>query len=284
MRPGTLFGSHQLPRFSLRSDWAWLLALTLATATGATFLAEALVNWSLLDMTAYRAAAMRIREGEVLYGGDVHLNSAYRYAPWFAYAWVPLSHLPEVAIRVVWSTLLVAGAVISLMPLVDRSKASLILLLLFAPLMLGSAAGGNVQPLMVGALVFGLRSRWGWLAVGFAASLKLIPLAFCAVFVAERRWSQAAGAIAVTVLMWAPVLWMTVEPITFETGLGRLLPAPLWLLVPAAAGLAALAFATRRSPLTALAAALGAIVSLPRLFVYELAILLPAVPPRRPRK
>lgn len=268
------------PRLNIRADWAFILTAILLMAIGAVYVGEGFANWDLLDMSAYRDAAMRIRAGEVLYGGDVHANSAYRYAPWFAYAWVPLTYLPEVAVRVGWSALLLLGAALSVRPLMRYSRASLLLLMLFVPLMFGTATGGNVQPLMIGALVFGLSTRWGWLAVGFAASLKLIPLAFCAVFIAERRWWQAVGAVALTALLWAPILWMRVEPITFETGLARMLPTPLWLIIPVLGAVGALSLAARQSRFTPLAAALAALLALPRLFVYEIAMLLPAVPRR----
>lgn len=273
--------SRQLPRPDLRSNWAFGLALILLIAIGFVYVREGLTNWNLEDMTAYEAAAMRLRSGEVLYGGDVHLNSAYRYAPWFAYAWVPLTYLPDTIVHLGWSALLLLGAAAAVRPLLRSTKASVLLFALFAPLMFGSATGGNVQPLMIGLLVVGLGSRWGWIAVGFAASLKLIPLAFCAVFIAERRWWQVVGAVALTLVLWMPVLWMPIDPVTFDTGLARLLPTPLWIVVPVAAAIATLAFAARRSRFTPLAAALAAILALPRLFIYELAILLPAVP--RPR-
>jgi hypothetical protein len=248
----------------------------LGAAVGILFVAEALTNWRLLDATAYEAAAMRIRSGEVLYGGDVHHNSAYRYAPWFAYAWVPLTYLPEPVVDVAWSAVLVVGAILAVRPLVRPGRASTLALLFFAPLMLGSASGGNVQPLMVGVLVAGLPTRWGWAAVGFAASLKILPIAFCAVFIAQRRWWQVAGAVGLTTVLWLPVLWMTVDPITFDTGLVRSLPGPWWIGIPAAGALIALTFAARRSPLTGIAAALAALAALPRFFAYEIALLLPA--------
>lgn len=271
---------RRLPRLEFWRNRAFFVAAILLVAIGAVYSGEALTGWDLLDMSAYQDAALRIRAGEVLYGGDVHLNSAYRYAPWFAYAWVPLTYLPEAVVRVGWSALLLLGAALSVRPLMRRTKASVLLLILFAPLMFGTATGGNVQPLMIGALVWGLSTRLGWLAVGFAASLKLIPLAFCAVFIAERRWWQAVGAVALTAVLWMPVLWMPVEPVTFDTGLGRFLPTPLWLIVPAIGAAGALGFAARRSSYTPLAAAIAAIFALPRLFVYEIAILLPAVPRR----
>jgi len=274
------FKSRPLPRLNIRADFAFILTAVLLTAIGAVYLVEGITDWNLLDMGAYQAAALRIRSGEVLYGGDVHLNSAYRYAPWFAYAWVPLTHLPDAVLRVGWSAILLVGAGLSIRPLLHASKASLLLLILFGPLMFGTASGGNVQPLMIGALVWGLSTRWGWVAVGFAASLKLIPLAFCAVFIAERRWWQAVSAVALTAVLWAPVLWMRIEPVTFQTGLARMLPAPLWLLVPAIGAVVALSFAAGRSQHTGLAAAMAAVLALPRLFVYEIAILLPAVPTR----
>lgn len=267
----------RLPPLNLASNWAFIAALVLLLGIGAASIAEALTNWNLLDMTAYRDAALRIRADEVLYGGDVHLNSAYRYAPWFAYAWVPLTYLPDAVVRVVWSLLLTIGALAAIAPLLKLDRTHVLLLALFVPLLIGTVSGGNVQPLMIGVLVAGLSTRWGWLAVGFAASLKLIPLAFCAVFIAQRRWTQLAGALLLTALLWLPVAWMPIDPITFETGLARMLPTPLWVLIPLAGGAVALWFAFRQSPYTPLAAALAAVLALPRLFVYEIAILLPAL-------
>jgi hypothetical protein len=260
---------------SRRLSLPWLAAFALCATVGILFVAEALTNWRLLDATAYEAAAWRIRSGEILYGGDVHHNSAYRYAPWFAYAWVPLTYLPDPVVDVAWSAVLIVGAIVAVRPLIRPGRASTLALLLFAPLMLGSASGGNVQALMVGVLVAGLPTRWGWAAVAFAASLKIIPIAFCAVFIAQRRWFQVAGAVGLTVVLWLPVVWMPVDPITFDTGLMRSLPAPWWIGVPAAGALVALTLAARRSPLTGMAAALAAIAALPRFFAYEVALLLP---------
>ncbi|MGH2385582.1 MAG: hypothetical protein ACRDGB_11120, partial [Candidatus Limnocylindria bacterium] len=48
-------------------------------------------NWTLEDMDAYWDAAVRLRAGEPLYReyADATAANVYRYAPWFAFAWIP---------------------------------------------------------------------------------------------------------------------------------------------------------------------------------------------------
>src|SRR6187401_1183743 len=55
------------------------------------------------DWHAYYGAAERLREGAPLYPPvpDPSGESVYRYAPWFAVLWVPLTLLPREAVGVV---------------------------------------------------------------------------------------------------------------------------------------------------------------------------------------
>lgn len=56
------------------------------------------------DVAAYWGAAERIRAGEPLYvAGVANASDLYRYAPWFAYAWVPLTYLPSDIVTSAWS-------------------------------------------------------------------------------------------------------------------------------------------------------------------------------------
>ena len=51
------------------------------------------------DADAYWQAALRIRDGLPLYGGSrLDETQIYRYAPWFAYAWLPLTLCAVVAV------------------------------------------------------------------------------------------------------------------------------------------------------------------------------------------
>lgn len=265
-----------LPALHLRRNWPFFIALTLLIGIGVNNVAEGIADWHLHDMHVYHDAAMRLRSGDVLYGGGVDANTAYRYAPWFAWAWQPLTFLPDVVVQIGWSVALLAATALATASLWHPNRASILLMLLFAPLLFGISTGGNVQALMLAALVWGIPRRWGWLAVGLAGSLKVVPLAYCVVFIAQRRWWQAAGAVALAAALWAPVLWMTIEPITFAAGPARTLATPIWITLAASAGIGALLLATVRSRYTALAAGIAAVLALPRLFVYELALLLPA--------
>lgn len=75
------------------SRWARLLVVALVSGVGISIIVLAVADWHLRDMEVYAAAAWRLRDGQALYGGDVDELSAYRYAPWFAYARVPLTWL-----------------------------------------------------------------------------------------------------------------------------------------------------------------------------------------------
>ena len=73
-------------------------------------------------------------------------------------------------------------------------------------LLVSNLPAANVTPLIVGALVVGLRSRAGPVLLGLAASLKLFPLVLAAGYLAERRWLAAGVAAGVTVVMWLSLL------------------------------------------------------------------------------
>ena len=96
--------------------YARLIAIAVIVAIGVNSIVYAIFDWHLADMHVYQDAALRIRAGEPLYGGDVDALSAYRYAPWFAYAWVPLTYLPQAVIDVGWSVFLLAGSALALWP------------------------------------------------------------------------------------------------------------------------------------------------------------------------
>lgn len=237
------------------------------------------IGFSLDDWAIYRDAAERILAGQPLYSGADALHS-YRYAPWFAYAVVPFAFLPGA----VWGLFMLAGSALALIPLArDSRPEARLLLVMFAPILFAMSASGNVQGPMLAALVWGIPTRWAWAAIGFAASLKVTPILFAAVLVAERRWWQAFGAGAVAVALWAPLAWMNGSPETFEAGAARLFPLPIYVLVSVAAvaGLAWVAW--RRSAFTPLAAGVGAVITLPRLFLYDVTLLVPsATDPRDP--
>ncbi len=127
---------------------------------------------------------------------------------------------------------------------------------------------------MLALLLIGLPRQWAGVAVGVAASLKLVPLVLVLVFVAQRRWWQVVAAIATAAILWLPALLTGADLVTFDPGLARTLPQPVWLAGAAMAVAGAAFLAWRRSPYVALAASTAAVLVLPRLFVYEISLVM----------
>ncbi|HET7056957.1 MAG TPA: glycosyltransferase 87 family protein, partial [Thermomicrobiales bacterium] len=148
-------------------------------------------DWSLSDMDAYWNAATRLREGLPLYPAvpDSGAADVFRYAPWFAWAWVPLTFLPKAAVAVAWSALLVGASAVAIMPIVRQpSLTRIAAAALLGTILLWSAASGNVQPVIVAILVLGIEGRSGPLWVAIAASLKIFPIGFALVYAGRREW------------------------------------------------------------------------------------------------
>lgn len=254
---------------------ARLVAIAVIVAIGVNSIVWAIADWHLADMHVYQDAALRIRRGEQLYGGAVDALSAYRYAPWFAYAWVPLTYLPQPIVDVGWSVFLLAGSAFALWPgLREGGRSQLLVLLFMAPILFAISAVGNVHGPVLALLMLGIPRRWAGLAVGFTASLKLIPIVLTLIFVAQRRWWQVVIAVGTAAVLWLPAAFMDAATVTFDPGPARTLPEPVWPLVAAAAILGAGVLAWRRSRYVALAAASAAVLAIPRLFVYEISLLL----------
>lgn len=254
---------------------ARLIAIAVIVAVGINSVVWAIADWHLADMRVYQEAALRIRAGEPIYGGVDDTLSAYRYAPWFAYAWVPITHLPQTVINVGWSAFLLAGSALALWSIrrpLTRSRVAL--LLLMAPILFGISAIGNVHGPMMAVLFLGIPRRWGGLAVGIAASLKVVPILLVLIFVAQRRWTQVAVGVLVAGVLWLPAVWMEWSAVTTDPGGAQVLPLPIWLAVAAGAIALSVAAAIRRSRYAGLAAATAAALALPRLFVYEISLVM----------
>ena len=265
-----------MTRLRLRAwRFARLVAIAVIVAIGVNSIVWAVADWHLADMHVYQEAALRIRAGEPLYGGDVDPLSAYRYAPWFAYAWVPLTGVPQAALNVGWSAFLLGGSALAIWAgLRHGGPAQLFVALLMGPILFAISAGGNIQGPMLALLLIGIPRRWAGVAVGIAASLKVFPIVLVLIFVAQRRWWQVAIALATAAALWLPALGMDAAAVTFDPGLARTLTEPLWLLTAALALATAALLALRRSRYVALAAATAAVLTLPRLFVYEVSFLM----------
>jgi hypothetical protein len=267
--------------------WLRLLLIGAVVGLSVAWLIWTVNGLSLADAQAYRMAADRLRVGQALYPSvaDPGAASVYRYAPWFAAAWIPIAALPTPMGDMLWTSALLAASVVAMLPLARRRTLSASLLAVLGGTMLAwTAARGNVHPLMMVALVHGLHRRSGPIWVALAASLKAVPILFVLVYLARREWSRAALAIVLTAALVAPMPYLGWK--LGGANLGASLS--LWylgspLLWGIAAGIAlvlALAVAWRFPHFAGLASAVTVILALPRLLLYDLTYLL--VPASQP--
>lgn len=284
---------------SLASNFPWtraarLIALAIVIGWSISNIAFHVASWSLSDMNAYWNAAMRLREGAPLFPplADPSAADVYRYSPWFAAAWVPLTFLPKALVGVAWSLVLLAGTAAALWPLRREGLTALAVGFLLGSFLVWAASLGNVQPLLVAALVHGLGRRSGPLWVGITASLKGVPLLYALVYLGRREWWRAAASVVVTALLIAPFL--LVDLTSYPAGSGDA-PSPLLAISPLlfAAVVAALMAVTVRLAATGsrfdrLSAAGLVLAALPRITLLDLPQLLIGVrpdergqPPRR---
>jgi hypothetical protein len=262
---------------------ARLVAIAIAAGLGIAMIWANAISWGLEDWRTYLIAADRVATGGPVYDWSGGPEYVYRYAPWFAYALVPFLSIPIAAADVVWTAIVIGGTLLAILPLLrQRTLASIAVGLLMAGLLVRVASTGNVHPLLIGALVVGLHTRAGPVVVAFAASLKAVPLLFAAVYVVERRWKALAVALVLTAILVAPMLWLGYETVPGSSESLYDLSPVAWGAT-AVAGLVSLAFLTvRRSRHVALAAGIAAVLALPRSFLYDLTLLLPAI--HRPRR
>lgn len=267
-RPTTVVPSHWLPRL------ASVVALAMIIGLGIINLYWAFTMWNLSDAGAYWHAALRLREGAPLYPAVANIDASdvYRYAPWFAWLTVPFTYLPQQVAGALWSVALLAASALAVVPMV-RGRAWL-QVAFFLPILVGISAVGNVQPLLVAALMWSVGRRSGPLWIGVVASLKIFPILFVAVYLGRREWSRAVVAIAVSVALWAPALLYDLRGYSTDAGQAASLFAvpAVWALVIGAGVLLTLRLAMTR--FAWLAAATTVLLSLPRLFLYDVTYLM----------
>ena len=179
------------------------IALAILAAYALAALVAVSTHWYFEDAGAYWQAALRLRAGGPLYVDDVIGPELYRYAPWFAFAWVPLTYLPESVVMAGWAAVLLIAGTWLVWP--DwRDPVYVALSLLIFPDLFRTTSTGNVQPLLLAAIAWTLRSRWGPWVLGITASLKLFPLAFLLYY--GTRWRRYAIALGTAAVLWAPLL------------------------------------------------------------------------------
>jgi len=261
-----------------------ILALAICIGFGLAFAIANVKSWELEDAEAYWNAALRIRAGAELYPALTNVNApeVYRYAPWFAWLWVPLTYLPKELVQVGWSVVLLAAGAVALLPLVRiRSIAAICLAALLAGLLLRTASTGNVHALLIAALVYGAPRRSGPIWIGIAASLKFAPILYAVRYIVRREWGRAALAVLVGAALVAPALLYDLSGYPSDPGeslsmlsIGGAVP---WVLVALASAAAAVAFAEGRYGWAAASAAV--IAAIPRLDLYDLTFLLVGLGP-----
>lgn len=269
---------------TVRTRLEWL-RLGIGAAVVAVLLA--LAGWALLsfalsqelgaDVAAYWNAAERLRVGEPLYlAGAANASDLYRYAPWFAAAWIPLTYLPREAVTAAWTGLMFAAAFVSCLPLLRRGPGGWAAFALFGPFQFEGAMYGNVQPLLVLVLMWGVERRAGPLWIALAASLKAVPLLLAIVYAGRGEWRRAALAAGLTVLLVVPALLFDLSGYSTAAGPRQesLAGVSLFLFVPVAIAAIAAAWILARTRFGWLAGGLAMVLSLPRLLDYESAFLL----------
>jgi hypothetical protein len=254
------------------SRFAQLVVVALLVGIGVNHVVFAIRDWPLGDMDVYLAAAQRLRDGDPLYvAGDVAVNSFW-YAPWYAVAWIPLTFLPREVVAVGWSAVLLLASAIVTVLLWRMGRRGAVLALLVGPALFAVSAGGNVQALMVLALLVGFHRRWGPLAVAVAASMKLAPVLLAAAYLARGEWVRAAVAVAASVVLYAPAIPMGLADagVRSEAAPSLLGVSPILFGIVVAAALVVTFLVPRR--FAVLAAAAAAVLALPRLFVYDVTL------------
>lgn len=238
-------------------------------------------DWHLRDMDAYWDAGVRLREGAPLYPpiADPEASSIYRYAPWFAWLWVPLSMLPRGIANVLWSGILLGASAVALLPLYRRRAWTA--LALFAPVLFVISGIGNAHPLLIAGLVHGVERRSGPLWIALAASLKGVPILFVLTYLGRREWMRALVTLGLSALIVAPMLLhdLSAYPSGAGDAGGLIAWPPVYVLVVGLAAIIALRLA--RSAHGWLASAAAVAITTPRMFVYDVTYLMVGDPKER---
>jgi hypothetical protein len=260
---------------SMLARLARIVALAVIIGIGLFNLYIAVTGWTLSDAGAYWQAGLRLREGQPLYPilGSAEGSEIYRYAPWLAWVAVLWTYLPMGLAGVLWSALLLAASAFALLPLARAG--AWVLVAFFAPILVGISAVGNIQPLIVAALVWGVGHRTGPLWIALAASLKLFPLLLALVYAGRRQWMAFGVTLVLTALLWLPAFLLydlTSYPVSAGQAAGLIAFPVVYFVVTGVALGATFALAPTRWGW--LAGATAVVLALPRLFVYDVTFLM----------
>jgi hypothetical protein len=271
----------------MAADLARRLPRNVAMAILLGYLGYTLASWFLVwnpaDGGAYYDAATRLLHGLPLYPAvNPEAHEAFRYAPWFAVAWIPLTALSRDVALHLWSLGMLGCSLAAVWPLLRRpSWARVALAALVGQTLAETAMFGNAHPIVVALLVWtvGRRSFPVW--VGVAASIKLVPIALALVWAGRHRWVAACTAAGTTALLFAPMLLFDLRNYVIDPGSGLLslysISPALWAAAALAVLGATLWLAVRGSRYAWVAAALLMFLGPPRVVLSYLAFLVVAV-------
>jgi len=182
---------------------------------------------------------------------------------------VPLTYLPRTLVDWGWAAILAVASGAILVGLARlRTAAAWCLALLIAPWLLSLVQVGNVQPLIVAALAFGISRRSGPIWIAVAASMKGVPALFGLVYLARREWVRIALSGLATLVLLAPLLLYDLSG--YQTDPGRSFSlyyyvSPLaWAVAAIAAALVAFLAAVRGSRYVWVASAVAVMLLAPR--------------------
>jgi hypothetical protein len=213
------------------------------------------VVWPFDDIGAYLGAAQRLSDGATPYVTGPDPSTHYRYAPWFAYLWIPLLGIPRLPLEVAWAVVLLAATVVSVLPF-RRGLAGIALGLLLGGLLYRTAGWANVQPVIVAALIYGGTTRAGPWLVGASASLKPWAILLVAAYVLRRDWWAVGISVGVAAALWLPTLLFDLGDYPVASRPPNLYDATLLLVVP---GMSAWARSRERLRATAAGTGVGAV-------------------------
>ncbi len=263
---------------------ARVVGLAVIIGVGVNHLYWSVTDWHLKDMNAYWEAGLRLRQDEALFptGIDIEASEVYRYSPWFAWLWVPLTYLPRLVVNVGWSVILIAASLAATWPLVQRR--AWVAVAFFLPVLIGISAIGNVHALLIAALVLGVERRSGPLWIGVAASLKLFPILFAVTYIGRGEWRRAALTLVATALLVSPFLLYDLSGYVTDAGGAALLGR--W---PVVYGVTVLILLTAARWLARprwgwLTSSLSVTMALPRFFLYDITYLMVGTTDGRQRR
>jgi hypothetical protein len=268
--------SRALPRLEVRH----YLVAGIITFTVSLVLREAIELVSTVglmrDAIGYWIAGEHVRSGQALYfdeglpfGSDVFL-----FAPWFAWAWAPLTLLPRELVFTCWFLAMCAATVWAIRPFFRLGVTGIALGCLLGYCLARGALWANVMPLLVGVLIHthGKRSFPVW--VGLSASLKVLPILYMWPDLVDHRWRRVSFAVGIMVVLWAPAFFYGIAnyPTGFAPTLSLLqISGYLWAGVAALAVLAA--FLTRHGRYRWLTTTVAILAIYPRLHLHYIGLI-----------